>query len=207
LAIKRAADQSARSTIDLSQGADLSNLVVGTQVVGDRQQVFVEREGIRRFITNDERNHLSPQLGGSKLVWTEEQGGSSQVVVYDLVSKERVQLSQLRSNSAPVTDGSIVAWQGLSGDEWSVYVYDTKNPGVKKLSGNDPAIRPFVYEGKVLFTKQIDKQSDMWQTVLYDSSNGELRSVTEGTAAEAAYPRFENGQIKTGLEGSGAFYQ
>ncbi len=85
-----------------------------------------------------------------------------------------------------------------------VYYFDGVN--VRKIDSVYPAIRPFVSQAKILYTQQTDTINDLWQTVLYDVESSKTEIITEGPADKAAWPRFENGQIKTDNAGSAIYY-
>lgn len=181
--------------------AGKNRLKTGVELVDGYGQIYYEYKGKKRFVTNDDANHQSPVANGSEIVWLDELNGQYQVVLYSLETKQRLSLSFIGSNTNPSVDNGKVAWQGVWNDRSVIYYFDGTK--VRRISSDVAAIRPYVHNNRVLYAQ---KRGELWQAVLYDAKRNTSTVVTEGSANKAAWPRFENGKIRTTLKNSAKYY-
>ena len=184
--------------------AKSTKLTTGVEIIKGQGQIYYEFKGKRTFVTHDDKNHLSPNASGTYIVWLDETNGQYQVVLYDLKTKQQLPLSILGNNTNASIDHDRVAWENNTNNVASIYYFDGSR--VRLISGTQAAIRPFVYGDQVLFAQQASSRKGVWQTLLYDGITKQSKVVAEGSAAQAAWPRFEDGQIKTSIQNSAKYY-
>jgi hypothetical protein len=192
----------AHSQAGLLPYANAHTLKTGVELKDGNGQIYYEYKGKWHFVTKDDKNHQSPQASGPYIVWLDETNGEYQVILYSLKTRQQLHLSTVGNNTAPSVDHQKVAWQGVLNNRAVIYYFDGVK--VQRISGAYPAIRPFVHADKVLFAQQ--RNSSVWQTVLYDAKTGKSTIAVEGTESQAAWPRFENGKIKATLRNSAKYY-
>ncbi len=170
-----------------------NQLQVGEETVSNYRQVYYNLNGVIVYLTNGNSNHTAPVASGSRVVWLEELLGGKQVFVYDVLTKHKTQLSFTGSQQNPGIDGQSVVWETWTGESLQIKLHNGQT--VKQISTGTNSIRPQVQGDKVAYTKRVS--NNQWQIVSFTISSGKT-DVLETVSGTQAYPRFVDGQIKSG---------
>jgi hypothetical protein len=192
-----------RTQADLLSYASSHKLETGAEITKGNGQIYYVFKDKHHFVTHDDKNHLGPTASGKYITWLDETNGQYQVILYNLQTKAKLALSVIGNNTSPSIDQAHVAWQTVVNDQAVIMYFNGVN--VRQISGAQAAIRPFVRNNQVLYAQQGTLQG-IWQTVLYDDATKKSKVVVSGTAAQAAWPRFEGDSIKTSLRNSAKYY-
>lgn len=183
------------SSDELKEYLRSNSLQVGATTNGDYQQVYYDFGTKRHFITETAANRTGVKASGQYLVWLETpaQQNVSLVVLYDLLTKTKTQLTFTGNAQRPAIDGRHVAWEDRSGTTSEIMYFDGSL--VQKITdGKYPSIRPAVKGTKVAYAQELG--ADTWRVVLRDVTSASSEIIYEG-GGDKAWPRFEGDSLVT----------
>ena len=173
----------------------LSNneLQVSTEVVNDFQQIYFVFDGQRVSVTSGKANHTNPIASGKYIVWTETpyQQNTSLMVLYDVLTKTKTQLTFTGTSLRPGMDGNKVVWEDWSSSQPQVYYYDGVT--TQQISRGYPSVRPAIKDHQIAYAQELS--INYWQTVVYNTQTKQQEVLATGTQEAAGWPKFVDGQF------------
>lgn len=143
-----------------------NNLQVGTEVVSGYSQIYFVYEDNKVFISEENINSFMPESKGRFITYVSEIAGSNQVFLYDVLSKTRLQLSILSTNSnSRVSKNGWVVWEGWIPEEdtWQVFLFDGQD--VKRLTKGDLSLNADTDGKYVVYSRK--SSNGTWKNVVY----------------------------------------
>lgn len=170
-----------------------NSLIVGTDVPGEEfQQIYYWYEGKRQIITDGPTNHFNPLTSGRYIAWQETPDGGNQqiVVLYDVLTQARTQLSFYGSSGGLALDQDHVAWEDKTGKTSRIMLYDGHR--IRQISGELTSLHPAVNGDKVAFVEYVDTGNCRIQE--YDAVTGKTSTVAD-CLRENAWPRYDGDRL------------
>jgi beta propeller repeat protein len=130
---------------------------------------------------NSPSTELSPQISGRYVVFTTDRRGSQDVYMYDLLTRNLVDLPGLNSYDAIAShpavseNGRYIAFAGSRQGRSSIFLYDKENRQTRNLTANlqsdvrNPTIS--ADGSKIAFEASLNGQ---WDILVYNSSGQQL---------------------------------
>lgn len=181
------------SSSELAAYLKNNRLQVGTRTVNDFEQVYFLFNNQRVYVTDGSASRNLPVASGKYIVWTETpyQQSSSLVVLYDVLSRVKTQLTASGTSMRPKLDTNRVVWEDWNGSQAQIYYYDGLI--ATQLSKDYPSVRPDIRGNQIIYAQELAPNN--WQTILYDTNTKQSTVVVAGTQAQAGWPRFEGDKI------------
>lgn len=180
---------------DLKEFLRTNSLTVGADVSGDYQHVYYLYKGKRYFVTDGPTNHNWVRSNGQYITWLETpyQQNTSFVVLYDLLSKTKTQLTFGGSPSRLALQKNRVVWEDRSGTAPEIYYYD--GLVVHRISdGKYPSVRPAIHGNQIAYSQELSR--DNFQVVVYNTDSKLSEVVATGDSANA-WPSFDGDKLIT----------
>ncbi len=176
-------------------------LNIGVESVSGYQQVYYLYNDVKVFITNNQRNHTQPAISGRYVTWTETVEGFPQIVLYDLLDKTILQITQTGTNLSPSIWGNKIVWEGVNRGLQQVFYFDGTE--IYQISHDSTSLRPKIQDNKIVYAQYTGKSGKEWQVVLYDlaepAPGNRYKVIKEGGESDS-WPSFVDGQIKTTID-------
>lgn len=169
-----------------------NQIKVGSETVDEYSQVYYIDGGTKYFITSGKANSTAPSIDKSKIVWIEEKEGNQRLVMYDILMKNVLYLTQVgHAQDYFVKDGK-AAWSWSTNDLSEIYYFDGSK--IKKISKEYPSILPSFEGSKLAYAQVINSE---WRTVEVDLATGQDRIVKSGNVEKAGWPHYREGKLFT----------
>ncbi len=178
-------------------------LEIGTQTEDGYQQVYYVYNDIKIFVTKNQRNHTQPVTSGKYVAWVETIEGFPQIILYDLLEKTRLQITQTGTNVNPAIYKDQVVWEGLERGVQQIFYFGDE--GLKQISsGDNVALRPKIKGQNIIYSQYTDDSQKPWQVISYDLTKDpnleDPREVVKEGGESDSWPSFDGEEIKTSLE-------
>lgn len=172
-----------------------NELSVGSDVVNDFQQVYLDFRGIRSFLSSGEANHTNPVSSGQYIAWVTTQYGDNQrlVYLYDVINRTTTQITTYGNASQLDISGNHIVWQDSSSGRPEVFYYDGKS--VRQIGEGLPSMRPRIQGKNIVYAQALGE--DQYQSVIYHAETGESTVIAKGTANSVGWPQFLDEEITT----------
>lgn len=141
-------------------------LEIGAESVDGYQQIYYVYDDIKIFITKNTNNHTQPSISGKYVTWVETIDGFPQIVLYDLLEKTELKITQTGTNVSPSISDNKIVWEGLSGGVQQVFYYDGYR--IHQLSYDYTSLRPKIKEDTAVFAQYTGEQDKPWRVMSYD---------------------------------------
>jgi hypothetical protein len=172
-----------------------NKLDAGADVNGDFQQVYYIYKGKRQYVTDGASNHTWVRSSGNYIAWLEtpNQQNNSLVVLYNVLTKAKTQLTFYGVSSWVQLEGNRVVWEDRNGEKPEIYYYD----GVlvsKITDGKYPSARPAIHGNRVAYAQELSMNN--FQVIVYNTDSKLSEVVATGDSANA-WPSFDGDKLIT----------
>lgn len=181
------------TTSQLQEYLKKNQLQAGEDTINGYRQIHYSMNNTVVYITNDKINHTSPRVSGSKIVWLEELVTGRQVFMYDVLTRQKTQLTFAGNHQNPHIDGTNIVWESWNGDAFQIKHYDGQE--TRQISNGRESVRPVVQQNKIAYVQRIENNN--WRILVYDTSSKKTEALTT-VPGKHAYPRFVNGEVVPG---------
>lgn len=175
-------------------------LKVGSESTGGYQQIFYIYNDVKIFITKNQNNHTHPVISGRYMAWEEVIDGFPQIILYDVLNKTELQVTQTGTNLSPAIWKNQIVWVGLDNGLRQIFYFDGKQ--TKQLSFDNTSLRPAIRDNIIAYAQYTGNQENPWRVVSYDldraPNEDPYQIVNEGTE-ENAWPHFAKNELQTSL--------
>jgi len=175
--------------IALPQGFVVS--VVGDEVGenGFRQIYYLDENNNKVFITSSNYTNSNPVTDGVNIAWMAQIDDGWRIFLYNISTKETLQLTYQGINVNPKIDSGKVVWEGQDEKKvWQIFLYDGVR--VSKITDGDMSLNPDI-EGDFIVYGRKDEAG--WRGSLY--SLKEKKEVDVATGDKTERPRLSGGRI------------
>ncbi len=171
-------------------------LYVSTDVVDGYEQVYYDYENVRVYVTDSKVNHSQPAKSKNYIVWVENNGLNSQLVLYDLLTKSTQTIARSGNNLRPNIYDNRIVWEKWYGSTPMIYYFDgIHTQRIKTPSGT--AVRPVLNKDQIAYAVQ--DENGAWKSVVQDVLSGEVKVVAEGDES-IAWPHFYQDKLFTKID-------
>jgi beta propeller repeat protein len=182
------------SRSELDEYLSKNSLAIGMETVNGYQQIYYLYNDVKVYLTQGNVNHTSPRISKEYVTWQEIYDGNPQIVLYNLLDKTRLQLTNSGYNGDQSLESNRVVWERVQANTTQIYLYDGKS--VRQLS-KEASIRPSIKGDIVIYAQNVS--GNTWQTIAQNISDNSTRIISKGDELSSGYPMFVGDQIKTRL--------
>lgn len=181
IAVRPTLAQLSQEQSDLTSYITTNDLEVGVETVDGYSQVYYSFASNKVFITHERVNSTHPHSKGRYIVYRKAVGAEDQIVLYDVLSKETVQLTHSGSNTNPrVTDDGRAVWEKWVDNGWQVFFFDGKS--VNQLTSGDPSMNVDIDGDFITYSRR--DVAGTWRAVVYSLLRKKAVDVTTGEEAK-----------------------
>ncbi len=145
----------------LSQYTVSQTPLVGSETRGEGgyEQIYYLFEDNKYFLTDEAYSHGAAVADHEKIAWMTKIDGMWQIFLYNLTTKQLLQLTHGGNNVDPKISGGKVVWQGWIDGTWQIFFYDGKT--VAKLTSGDTSVNPDISGDYIVYSRK-DK-NNLWR--------------------------------------------
>ncbi|MEK6872163.1 MAG: S8 family serine peptidase, partial [Nanoarchaeota archaeon] len=125
-----------------------------------------------------------PKIYGDKIVFEEDRNSKTHLVLYDLLTNQRTDIST-RTGLSPFNAhmyGDSVVFHNFLNKKWNIYIYNVTSHVKRQLTFQGDQINPQIYGDKIVWE---DYNNGKWDIYLYDLSKNKGRHITNDV-----YPQY-----------------
>jgi beta propeller repeat protein len=128
-------------------------------------------------------NQAHPSTWGNYIVWEDQQGGNSTIVLYNVTSGEDQTISSPSAHAhSPGIQGNNVVWYETTGSDSDIFAYNTiSHATTLVISSPSEKLNPVIFGNKIVWQEYLDTDgtNPYYDLQLYDlASPGQITNIT-----------------------------